>query len=86
MNEPLKNKRFVYDEDEGDFVRDKSKDGKKYTTLRNDAFIETDIKSAVEWLKEQLKPYEQHQLFDYVFEKIDEAFPDLLTFPKRKGN
>jgi len=80
-NEPLKNKRFVYDEEEDDFVRDKSEDGKVYTTLRNDAFVETDIKSAIEWLKEELeKGAESSEEFDYIWVDriINEAFEDVI--------
>ena len=76
IKEPLKNKKRYFE-----YWGNKKqlKEPHKFN-----AFYEEDVKSAVEWLKGELKPYEKHQLFDFVFEKIDEAFPDLSTLAEQK--
>ncbi len=63
--------------------------GKKQDFNNHNWYQEDDIKSAVEWLKEELKSYkgkvdkcDTETIF--IFEKIDQAFPDLIG--KNRGN
>ncbi len=51
-----------------------------------DGFREDDIKSAVEWLKDRIKPMDIPKGKNLVLETIDLAFPDLNTDNSKKEN
>ncbi len=84
MGEPLKDKKIITEFVESQsLVRLMFNDGKIKSNIHSGIglFKVSDIKSAVEWLKESLKDFEADARL-VIYDKIHQAFPDLQDVKK----